>query len=102
MDAHTVGNPYVCGLCGNSFSRKDRLQKHKSMLHPGEESTNDFVNNFNLLSCNFCDVMFADKETLEAHKLSHTNVKDVKEEAIEMSHRAPLLLKEEHNEDSES
>ena len=105
MDAHTVGNPYACDLCGNSFSRKDRLSKHRRMLHPDSISPNSINNNFNLLSCTICKAIFRDKESLNDHKLSHNNDNEksnIKEEVREESDLVEVKLKEELPEKSTS
>ena len=105
MDAHTVGNPYACDLCGNSFSRKDRLSKHRRMLHPDSISSNNFENNLSFLSCDVCKAIFRDKESLNDHKLSHTNDNEksnIKVEVGEESDLVEVKLKEELPEKSTS
>ena len=55
-------NKYVCEYCGNDFLSKDTLEKHFG-FHAS--------NNFELIRCDLCLLLFTNKVALEEHRKVH-------------------------------
>ncbi len=65
MNTHT--RPFICAICGMSFSDK-KIQKNHELGHSGENPN----------TCQICGRSFLEKSKLKKHLITHTDVKNYK------------------------
>ena len=67
MESVHYGQSFTCDECGEIFSRKDSLQRHRVASHTGDNFDSKF-------ECEECDGTFTRKENLTRHKKKvHSN-----------------------------
>ena len=59
--AHPVVRSCKCDICGKEFAKNSQLRRHKQMHNPKRA-----------FPCNICDLRFQSRQTMESHRVSHT------------------------------
>lgn len=65
MQSHAGIKPYMCSVCGNTYSTKSYLKEHE-VLHTGLKP----------YACRFCNKSFAQTSALKIHEKIHTGEKN--------------------------
>ena len=68
-----------------------QLKRHIKVHNKDTSSSSKEDEKFALLSCDICEVIFADKDTLDAHKLTHCS----DDKLLNLKEEDNILLKEE-------